>query len=64
MGQSNHSATVPDSHGTTVTVQLKENVSWVDVVRTQKPKQVATIAKNKNVSGVCELILSKQQSRE
>ena len=59
--QSNYSGTVPDNHDKTVTVQLKENVSWADVVRTQKPKQMAnTIADSKNVSRGCELILSKQ----
>jgi hypothetical protein len=37
-------------------MKQNENVSWVDVVRTQKPKQMATIANSKNVSRECELI--------
>jgi hypothetical protein len=61
--QSDHRSTVPGNHGTTVIMKQNENVSWADVVRTQKPKQMATIANSKNVSRGCELILSKQ-SRE
>ena len=34
-------------------MKQNENVSWADVVRTQKPKQMATIANGKNVSRGC-----------
>ena len=60
--QSKYRSTVPSDHGTTVTMKQNENVSWSDVVRTQKPKQMDTIEISKNVSRECELILSKQSS--
>ena len=63
--QSNHRDTVPNEYRGQATLQKKENASWVDIVRTRTPEQMATQMASDRTKNVVsrELILLKQ-SRE